>query len=197
MIDWASLFVVLMKKACNKTVWGYTKTMNTTMTVALTEQIKMEIASSHLYLNMSAYFQDAGLSGFSHWMRVQFMEESAHAMMMYDYLLARGGKFAMLTIPAPESEWADAIQVFAHTLDHEKMVTGLINNLVRLSREENDYATEIFLQWFITEQVEEEENVKDILNKLKLIGGEGQGLLSMDQELAKRVFVAPPNAKVV
>ena len=166
--------------------------ISTTMATALNEQIKWEMYSANLYLAMSAYLQDAGLTGFAHWMRVQYQEETAHALKFYDFLLARGGQFTMVSIDAPAASWTNILELFEETLSHEQEVTRRINDLVRLSKEEKDFATDIFLHWFVSEQVEEEETVKDIISKLRMIKGEGQGMLLMDKELAARTFTPPP-----
>ena len=159
---------------------------------AFVEQVQAELYSAHLYLSMSVYFQGEGLSGFSHWMRIQYQEETAHALKFVDYLMARGTRFSLPSVEEPPSVWDNSVDVFEATLEHEQMVTRRINNLVHLVREERDFASDIFLNWFVSEQVEEEENVSDILGKLRLINGEGQGLLMMDKELSVRVFVPPP-----
>lgn len=166
--------------------------ISTTMATALNEQIKWEMYSANLYLGMSAYMQDAGLTGFAHWMRIQYQEETAHALKLYDFLLARGGQVVMLPIDAPAAEWANVLEVFEATLAHEQEVTRRINELVRLAKEEKDFATDIFLHWFVSEQVEEEETVKDTISKLRLIKGEGQGMLLLDKDLGSRVFTPPP-----
>ena len=129
------------------------------MATALNEQIKWEMYSANLYLAMSAYLQDAGLTGFSHWMRIQYQEETAHALKFYDFLLSRGGQVTMLSIDAPDANWSNILEIFEETLSHEQEVTRRINELVHLAKEERDFATDIFLQWFVTEQVEEEETV--------------------------------------
>ena len=110
--------------------------ISTTMATALNEQIKWEMYSANLYLAMSAYLQDAGLTGFAHWMRVQYQEETAHALKFYDFLLARGGQFTMLSIDAPAASWSNILEMFEETLSHEQEVTRRINDLVRLSKEE-------------------------------------------------------------
>ncbi len=156
---------------------------------ALNEQIKNELYSSYLYLAMSAYFSDQGLPGFANWMRVQAKEEITHAMKMYDFVLSRGHKAELKAIDAPQASWANALEVMQAGLNHEKLVTSLINNLVDLAVQEKDHAAQIFLHWFVTEQVEEEQNFSDLVNSLKLIKGEGQGLLMLDRELAGRAFV--------
>lgn len=154
-------------------------------------QINKEFYSSYLYLSMSAYFQEVGLSGFANWMRVQAQEENFHAMAMFDYVLERGGNVVLAKIDAPESSWSSTLEVFQETLAHEQFVTGLINKLADVADEEKDRAALSFIQWFIDEQVEEEATVSDFVAKLKLISANGDALFSMDKEAATRVFVAP------
>jgi ferritin len=161
------------------------------MQEALNKQINAELYSSYLYLSMSAYFQSVSLSGFANWMRVQAQEELVHAMKFYDFVNERNGRVVLEKIEKPETEWKSAIEVFEHSLNHEQGVTRSINNLANLAVEERDHATQIFLQWFITEQIEEESSASDVLHKLKLTGGEGSGLFMLDRELATRVFVPP------
>ncbi len=156
---------------------------------ALNEQIKKEFYSSYMYLAMSAYFADMGLPGFANWMRVQAKEEVTHATKMYDYVLARGGKIALKSIDAPPASWKNPLDAMQAGLTHEKFVTKSLNELTDLAIKEKDHAAQIFLSWYVTEQVEEEQNFGDLVNALKLIKGEGQGLLMMDRELAARVFV--------
>ncbi|OEU65391.1 MAG: ferritin [Desulfovibrio sp. S3730MH75] len=158
---------------------------------ALNEHLNAEMYSAYLYLSMSAYFSDTGLSGFANWMRVQAKEEQFHAMKFYDYINERGGKVLLTAIEAPQQEWASPLEAVQAVLEHEKKVTALINNLVDLAIDERDHATNIFLQWFVTEQVEEEDNVNEILNKLKLAGVEGNGMFMLDKDLATRVFTLP------
>ncbi|MDO4410049.1 MAG: ferritin [Akkermansia sp.] len=162
--------------------------MNATIEQAINEQIKWEMYSANLYLSMSAWLQDEGLSGFANWMRVQYQEETDHALKFYDFILSRGGKVTLSQIDAPPTTWDSVLDVFEATLTHEQEVTRRINELTYLTKEVKDFASDIFMQWFVTEQIEEEENVRDILNKLRLIKGEGQGMLMLDQEMAQRVY---------
>lgn len=164
---------------------------NKVLEKALNEHLNAEFYSAYLYLSMSAYFSDIGLSGFANWMRVQAQEEQFHALKFYDYINERGGKVTLEAIEAPETEWASPLDCIKAVLEHEQKVTALINNLVDLAIQEKDHATNIFLQWFVTEQVEEEDNVNEILNKLKLLNGEGNGMFIMDKELSTRVFTQP------
>jgi ferritin len=161
------------------------------MNKALNDQVKWEMYSSYLYLSMSAYFADLGMAGFAQWMRAQAQEELFHAMRFYDYINERGGRVMLQPIDAPQHEWKNTIDAFEETLKHEQHVTARINNLANLALDERDHATSIFLQWFISEQVEEEDSVKDILGKLRMINGEGQGMLMLNTELGTRVFTPP------
>lgn len=158
---------------------------------ALNRQINRELYSSYLYLSMAAYFESINLKGFANWMRVQVQEENFHAMKMFDYVIGRGGRAKLLSIEAPPTEWDSPLKVFEHTYEHEKKVTGLINNLVKLSSSEEDYATYNMLQWYVTEQVEEESSASEILETLKMIGDDKTALLTLDRELTQRIFKPP------
>lgn len=161
------------------------------MEKALNDQITWELYSSYLYLSMSAHFLSVNLGGFANWMRVQAQEELLHAIKFYDFVNERGGRVVLQTVKAPPSEWTTPVSVFEDTLKHERQVTKRINDLVDVALKEKDHATNIFLQWFVTEQVEEEASVKEILEKLKLLGDARGGLFMMDRELAQRVFTPP------
>ncbi len=165
--------------------------LSDTMNQALNDQIKWELYSSYLYLSMSAQLNNIGLGGFSSWMRYQAQEELIHAMKFYDFVNERGGKVTLQAIDAPPNAWKNTLEIFEEALGHEQLVTKRINDLVDLALSERDHATNIFLQWFVTEQVEEEDNVGDIVNKLKLVGDDGKALFMMDKELALRT---PPAA---
>ena len=164
------------------------------MQEAINSQINAEIYSSYLYLSMSAYFESINLSGFASWMRAQAQEEMVHAMKFYDYVNERGGRVILGPIEAPPSEWESAVSVFDATYKHEQKVTGLINDLVDLAIEEKDHATNNLLQWFVSEQVEEEASASGVLNKAKLTGDAPGGLFMLDQELGARVFTMPVTA---
>jgi ferritin len=155
---------------------------------ALNGQINAELYSSYLYLAMSAYFESVGLGGFSKWMQAQAQEELSHAMKFYHYVNERGGRVVLEAVEAPPSEWESPLAVFEATFRHEQKVTGLINDLVNLAMEEKDHATNSFLQWFVTEQVEEEATASEVVNKLKLMGDAPGGLFMLDRELGTRVF---------
>lgn len=164
------------------------------MEKALNQQVNAEYYSSYLYLSMAAYFASIDLAGFSNWMRVQAQEEEFHALKLYDYVLERGGKITLTAIDAPPTEWKSPVEVFDATLKHEQKVTGLINDLVYKARDERDNASEIFLQWFVLEQVEEEDNANKLLGQLKLVADSPQAIFMMDKELAQRVFTPPASS---
>jgi ferritin len=156
------------------------------MQTALNAQLNAELYSSYLYLSMNAYFKSVNLDGFANWMHYQAREELEHSLKFYDFIIQRGGKVQLQQIAAPPTEWNSPLAVFEATLEHEQKVTGLINNLVDVAHEERDHATSIFLQWFVSEQVEEEESVGGVLEQLKLMGDAKGGLFMIDRELAKR-----------
>jgi ferritin len=158
---------------------------------ALNAQINAEWYSSYLYLSMNSYFTSMNLVGMATWMRVQTQEEMFHGIKMYDFVNERGGRAILQTIDQPPALWDSPLAVFEASLAHEQKVTGLINNLVDLSMSERDHATTIFLQWFVTEQVEEEANASGIVSKLKMIGHDASSLFALDQELGQRVFTLP------
>ena len=153
---------------------------------AINGQLNAELYSSYLYLSMNAYFKSINLDGFANWMYSQAQEELTHAMKFYDFINQRGGRVNLLQIEAPPAQWNSPQAVFEATLEHEQKVTGLINELVELALSEHDHASNIFLQWFVTEQVEEEESVTAVLEQLKLMGEAKGGLFMIDRELAKR-----------
>ncbi len=156
---------------------------------ALNEQINKEMYSAYLYMSMSAHSQHEGLKGFANWFMVQYQEEMSHAMKIYDYVNDHGEKVTLKAIGEPPAEFKSPLDMFEKTLAHEKTVTKSINDLVSLAISEKDYATQIFLQWFVTEQIEEEGNDNDIIGRLRLIGDNGNGLLMLDRELGARVFL--------
>jgi ferritin len=160
---------------------------------ALNTQCNAEFYSSYLYLSMSAYFHSINLRGFANWMRVQAQEELVHAIKFYDCVNGRGGRTTLRAVEGPPSEWKSPLAIFEHAYEHERMVSGRINNLVNLALEEHDHAATTFLQWFVNEQVEEEDSANDVVQKLKLVG-DGGGLFMLDRELAQRVFTPPAQA---
>ncbi|MBM9615344.1 ferritin [Desulfobulbus rhabdoformis] len=165
--------------------------MKKKMLKALNEQINAEMFSSYLYLSMESYFQSISLTGFAAWMRAQVQEEMMHAMKFYDFVNERGGKVTLEAIDKPESTWDSPLAAFEAIQKHEEHVTNLINDLVDLAISEKDHATNNFLQWFVSEQVEEEASVGEVVEKLKLIKDNPSGLFMMDAELGKRVFTMP------
>ena len=157
----------------------------------LNEQVNKEFYSAYLYLAMAAYCTTIGLPGFAHWMRLQYEEENMHVTKMYDYILAQGGEIHLKKIEEPGKEFGSPVEIFEQTLEHEQFITRSINNLMGLAIEERDYATQTFLQWYVTEQVEEEANVNDVLNPLRMVGNDKGGLMMIDQNLSNRAGAAP------
>lgn len=151
---------------------------------ALNDQINMELGAYYTYLSMSAHLQDEGYSGFAAWMYHHAEEEMTHAMKIYDYVHRRRGRVKLDAIAAPKHEWDSVLAAFEDAFAHERKVSISIDNIVTLAREENDHATVSFLQWFVDEQVEEEEVVDDAIQKLKMIGDFGPGLYMLDKEMA-------------
>lgn len=156
---------------------------------ALNEQINAEQYSSLLYLSMSAWFSEKGLPGFANWMYIQYQEEMTHANKFFKYVVERGGKVTLKAIEQMPVDFKDIVEVFEKTKAHEELVTSLINNLVDVAIAERDHAAQSFLKWFVDEQVEEEANVQEILDTLKLINGQGNGIFMLDREMRQRVFV--------
>jgi len=161
------------------------------MTGSINEQINKELYSAYLYLQMASHASFIGLSGVANWFMVQMKEELTHAKKFYNYVIQQGGKVVLKEIDAPPSTFSSAAELIKKTLEHELEVTKRINNLVTLAKKENDHATDALLQWFVTEQVEEEASPTEILQKLNLIGKDGNGLLMIDSQLATRVFTPP------
>ena len=161
------------------------------MEKALNDQIQAEIYSAYLYLSMEAYFQSINLAGFDSWMQVQYQEEMAHAMKFYGFINERGGRVILQAIDAPPDQWDSPLAAFETTLQHEQTVTARINDLVDVAIAERDHATNNFLQWFVAEQVEEEDSANSVIEQIKLFGD--AGLFMLDRELGQRVFT-PPSA---
>jgi ferritin len=161
------------------------------MAQALNEQINAELYSAYLYLAMASWASTQGMRGASNWFFIQSREEMTHVWRFYDYINSQGCQVILDAVEKPPAAFTSLAHAFDETLAHEKMVTGRINDLVGTAREENDNATAIFLQWYVTEQVEEEESVGEIIDQLKLAGNEGGGLLMIDRELGARVFNMP------
>ncbi len=153
---------------------------------ALNEQINAELFSAYLYLAMAAYFEAEDLPGFAHWMRVQAQEELEHAMKIFDFVNERKGRVHLAEIKAPKATWASPAEAFEDALHHEESVTQRIHNLVELARSLKDYATEVFLQWFVEEQVEEEATAEAVLRKVQRAKDHPPALLMLDRELGQR-----------
>jgi len=149
-------------------------------------QIKYELYSAYLYLSMSAYCETLNLAGFAHWMKNQAQEEMEHALKFFEYINDQGGKVVLQAIEQPTTDFTSPTAIFETTLEHEKFVTSRIHGLYALAMQEKDYASEVFLQWFIKEQVEEEKNASQILETLKMVGDKGNGLMMVDRQLAAR-----------
>lgn len=159
----------------------------------LNDQINAEFWSAYFYLSMAAYFENNNLPGFANWMKVQYQEEILHVMKFFNYVNDRGGRVLLKPIDAVKTEWKDEIEVFEDILKHEQKVTGLINNLVNIALGEKDHATHNILQWYVSEQVEEESNVDEILQQLKMMEGNKHGLLMLDRELKQRTLIDTTN----
>jgi ferritin len=160
--------------------------LSETIQQALNKQITYEFSASHAYMAMSAYFEALNLGGFAHWFRVQSEEEREHAERIFDYVNDRGGRVTLSAIPEPQNEFSSPLDALEQALQHERNVTAAINDIYALAVREMDYATQSMLQWFVDEQVEEEKSADEIIQRLKLVGGDGTGLLMLDRQLAER-----------
>lgn len=158
---------------------------------ALNEQVNAEFWSAYFYLSMSCNFESKGLTGLANWFRVQFQEEQAHAQIFINYINARGGRVKLMPIAEVATEWETPLDALKDTLAHEQKVTAMINNIFALAEAEHDYATREKLNWFVNEQVEEEETAQELIDKFKLINGDGMGIYMLDQELAARTYTVP------
>jgi ferritin len=161
------------------------------MVQTLNKQLNNELYSAYLYLSMSSFTTFIGLKGAANWFMVQYQEEMTHAMKFYDYLNSQGEHAQLAAIAAPPTEFGTLLSMFEQTLKHEQFITKCINDLMDQAVKEKDHATQIFLQWFVTEQIEEEGNDNDIIAQLKLVGDNTQGLMMIDRDLATRVFTPP------
>ena len=162
---------------------------------ALNKQINAEMHSAYLYLSMSAYFEDQGLSGFANWMKVQYQEELSHSLKIFDFVNERNGRVILEPIASVPTEFDGVIDVYEKTLEHEQKVTEMINQLMDVAVKASDHATQSFLKWFVDEQVEEEANVNELLDNLKLINGQGNGVFMLNRELQGRKFVDTTKAE--
>jgi len=161
--------------------------MNKKVEKAINDQINAELYSAYLYLSMAAYAESEGLPGFGNWMKLQANEEVAHAMKFFDYVAERGGRVTLAAIDQPDVEFEGPQDLFEKTLQHEQLVTSLIHDLYALTVEEKDYASQILLQWYIEEQVEEESSANEILDQIRMAGAKGHVLLMLDRALGSRV----------
>lgn len=153
---------------------------------AMNEQINKELFSSYLYLSMAAYFEQKNLPGFAHWMRIQSDEEREHAMKFYDFILECGGGVHLKAIDAPRHEWSSVLEAAEEVAAHEAKVTASIHALYELAQKEKDYPAQVMLQWFVSEQVEEEKNAAELVANLKMIEERATAILMLDHRLAKR-----------
>ena len=160
--------------------------LNKAMLEAMNEQIKQEFSSAYHTLAMSAHCEAVNLPGFAHWLRLQSQEEASHALKYFDFVQDRGGRVALKAIEQPPAELNSPFEVFQQVLDQERKVTGMIHQLYELAVKENDDASQACLQWFITEQIEEEKQASRIVEPLKMIGEAPAGLLMLDRQLAAR-----------
>jgi ferritin len=161
------------------------------MTKTINDQITHELFSGHLYLSMAAYCASIDLDGFANFFVIQEQEERFHAMKFFHYLIEQDRDVAVAGLDQPETQWKSLEDVFDAAWKHEQKVTGLINNLMKIAIEENDFATQSLLKWYIDEQVEEEATMLGILKKIRLVGDKGHGILMLDTELAGRTFTPP------
>jgi ferritin len=158
------------------------------MLTAINSQINAEMYSAYLYLAMEAHFKGTNLPGFANWMSVQVKEETMHAMKFYNYVISRGGKVKLMAIDEPPAAWKTPLEAFEAVYEHEQKVTGLINNLINLAIAEKDHAANMFLQWFINEQVEEEASADALVQQLRIAKDAPGAIFMIDRELAKRTF---------
>ena len=162
--------------------------LNKKIEKALNEQINAEMWSAYLYLSMAAYCHSIGQPGMASWFEVQFQEEQDHAKILFNYINQRNGRVELKKIDEVPTEWDGILDVFESTLKHEQKVTSLINDLYALTHEENDFATQSMLKWFIDEQVEEEETAQNIIDNIKMIKDNGYGIYMLDKELGARTY---------
>ncbi|MCC6955558.1 MAG: ferritin [Anaerolineales bacterium] len=160
--------------------------MNEAVVSMINDQIEHEFFSAYLYLSMAAYFESKSLSGFARWMRLQADEEREHAMKFFDFLIDRGARVSLHAISQPQAEWTSVLDVFEHSLQHEQKVTSLINSIYEKAVQEKDYPTQVMLHWFIDEQVEEEKNVGQIVDMLRMAEDRQAALLNLDYHVGKR-----------
>ncbi len=156
------------------------------MEEALNAQINEELFSAYLYLSMAAYFHAKGLDGMARWMRLQAREEAGHALRLFDHLVERGGQISLTAIREPQRGWSSPLDAFRAAYEHERHITAKIDELVELAQAEKDHASFAVLQWFVAEQVEEEEQTKKVVDLLERVGDSGRGIVLADQRLGSR-----------
>ncbi|MBD3164637.1 ferritin [Candidatus Woesearchaeota archaeon] len=165
--------------------------MNEKVEKLMNEQINAELYSAYLYQSMAAYFESVNLTGFARWMEVQALEEMTHAQKFYRHINERAGRVLLKAMEAPPVGWNSPLHIFEESYKHEQKVTALINNIVKVSNEEKDYASQSLLQWFVDEQVEEEDSTDQIVQKLRMIKDNPGALYMLDKELGARTFTPP------
>ena len=153
---------------------------------AINEQINQELFSAYIYYSMAAHAASRGFNGFASWLHVQAQEELTHANKLYGFIIDRGGVVKLESLAAPQSQWDSMLAVFEHAAQHEKGISARINRLVELARGEKDTAAEVFLHWFVNEQVEEEKNADDLVLRIRMVGPSVGSLLYLDKEAGKR-----------
>ncbi len=156
------------------------------MQKALNNHLNAELYAAYMYVAMAAYFESTHLPGSANWMRLQSREEQGHAMRFYEYINERGGRVELQAIDKPPVNFKSPLAVFEQALKHERVVSKEIDKLFDMARKEKDYASEVFLQWFVTEQVEEEKSAEAVVEALKMIGDQRPALLMYDRELGQR-----------
>lgn len=165
--------------------------LNEKVVKLLNDQVNKEFYSAYLYLDFSNFYSSKGLDGFANWFRVQAQEERDHAMMFYDYLLENEYSVSFSAIAAPDKKFENPAEPLKASLSHEEYVTALINAIYAAAYEVKDFRTMKFLDWFVTEQGEEEKNARDLISKMEIFGGKPEGLYLLDKELAARQYTAP------
>ncbi|MFQ5706659.1 MAG: ferritin [bacterium] len=160
--------------------------LSNTLEKALNEHIQQEFYSSYLYLAMASYCESINLGGFAHWLRAQSQEEWSHGMKFFEHVQHRGGRVRLQALDQPPSDFGSPLEMFKQVLEHERQVTAMIHKLYEQALKENDYPAQVMLQWFVSEQVEEEKSAHDIIEQLKLIGDQGTALLMLDRQLGAR-----------
>ncbi|MDD3689281.1 MAG: ferritin [Synergistaceae bacterium] len=165
---------------------GTVRMINKKIEDSFNDQINAELYSAYLYLSMSAYLNSIDMNGMAHWMNVQAKEEVEHAMKFASYIVERGGRVVYKAIECPQEAWESVLDVFKGGYEHERYVTRRINDLMDLAIAEKDYASQVFLQWFVSEQVEEEASADEIVKKIEMIGEGRHGIYMLDKELGKR-----------